>query len=304
MKKILGINISHNCSFAFFKNGILKEYYEEDRFNKIKRFEPPKPFIKKPYDYKVLKKFKNIKFDAVIIASYCREDFLIDKAYVDNILRQVKYKQAKFFYREHHKFHAVSGFYFSKFTKALCIVMDGGGERIIENYPEFQTVESIWEIDNKKIKTYYKHLSNKKTEFFDNPRYREKNIKKEFDVKISNKLVAGKKYTNYLFKAGFKPGEEGQLMGAAAYNDGLNKKILNIAKKAQHENLKESIKLIKKTMTYSDCKNIILSGGCYLNCSNNFKLVKHFPNLNFFVDPIPYDGGTAVGAAYFYENYL
>jgi len=40
-----------------------------------------------------------------------------------------------------------------------------------------------------------------------------------------------------------------------------------------------------------------------LNCSNNFKLVKHFPEYNFFVDPIPYDGGTAVGAAYLYENY-
>ena len=38
--KVLGINISHHCSFAFFEDGVLKEYYEEDRFNKIKNFEP------------------------------------------------------------------------------------------------------------------------------------------------------------------------------------------------------------------------------------------------------------------------
>jgi len=55
-------------------------------------------------------------------------------------------------------------------------------------------------------------------------------------------------------------------------------------------------------MTYSDCKNIILSGGYHMNCANNFKLVKHFPECNFFVDPIANDAGTAVGAAYCYEN--
>ena len=44
-------------------------------------------------------------------------------------------------------------------------------------------------------------------------------------------------------------------------------------------------------------------GGYFLNCSNNFKYVKQFPNLNFFVDPVPHDGGTAIGACIYYENY-
>ena len=95
-------------------------------------------------------------------------------------------------------------------------------------------------------------------------------------------------------------------MGIAAYrnkNTNLDKRILEIAHKAQEETLQERIELIEKALTYSDCKNIILSGGYHLNCSNNFKLVKHFPKLNIFVDPIPYDGGTAVGGGYFYENY-
>ena len=34
------------------------------------------------------------------------------------------------------------------------------------------------------------------------------------------------------------------------------------------------------------------------------KILKHFPKLNIFVDPIPYDGGTAVGIAYYHENYI
>ena len=95
-------------------------------------------------------------------------------------------------------------------------------------------------------------------------------------------------------------------MGIAAYRNkdtGLDKEVLEIAHRAQEETLVDRIKQIERAMTYSNCKNIILSGGYHLNCSNNFKLVKHFPNLNFFVDPIPYDGGTAVGAAYYYANF-
>ena len=94
-------------------------------------------------------------------------------------------------------------------------------------------------------------------------------------------------------------------MGLAAYknkNTSISKSLLNIANKAQEETLEEKINLIKKAKKYSDCKNIILTGGYHLNCLNNFKLVKQFPELNFFVDPIPYDGGTAVGVA-LYEHY-
>ena len=68
-------------------------------------------------------------------------------------------------------------------------------------------------------------------------------------------------------------------MGVAAYknkNTNINKDIIKIANKAQEETLEERIELIKKAQTYSNCKNIILSGGYHLNCSNNFKLVKFF----------------------------
>jgi len=96
-------------------------------------------------------------------------------------------------------------------------------------------------------------------------------------------------------------------MGLAAYADKPIKeelkKIAKMGKHAQEKTLQEAIELIKKAKEYSSCKNIILTGGYHLNCSNNFKLVKSFPELNFFVDPIPYDGGTAVGAALYYENY-
>lgn len=310
MSKILGINISHNCSFAYFEDGVLKEYYEEERFNKIKHFVPPDPFYKK-YKYEGLKKFKDIIFDDVVFISYDRGHPLIEKPYVDNILEQIKFKDFIFYDKEHHLSHAMCGYYFSKFKEAIALVTDGGGERIVNN--NFQTVESIIKIDNNTFRKYYQAATNVREDFWFNDReVQTKYCKKEYknnmvDVKLTNGNIGGMKYIKYLRKAGFNPKEEGQMMGIAAYknkNTNIDKNVLEIAHKAQEETLQERIELIEKALTYSDCKNIILTGGYHLNCANNFKLVKHFSNLNFFVDPIPYDGGTAVGIVYYHENYI
>lgn len=71
----------------------------------------------------------------------------------------------------------------------------------------------------------------------------------------------------------------------------------NIAAKCQLETERQTIRLIQKALDLSGSKNIVLSGGYFLNCVNNFNYLKHFPDVNFFVDPISYDAGTAIGAA-------
>ena len=131
MRKILGINISHNCSFAYFENDSLKEYYEEDRFNKIKNFQPEDSekgnYV---YQYKVLEKFKNINFDMVIFASFDRGYMQIELPIIKHFLKQIKYKKYVFNINNHHIYHAVCGYYFSKFKEAVAVVTDGAGERV------------------------------------------------------------------------------------------------------------------------------------------------------------------------------
>jgi len=51
--------------------------------------------------------------------------------------------------------------------------------------------------------------------------------------------------------------------------------------------------IIKNT----DIRNIILSGGYALNCVTNYFLIKKYPELNFYVEPISHDGGTSIGGA-------
>lgn len=304
IKKTLGVNTSHHCSFAYFENDILKEYYEEDRFNKIKYFDPETAFS--DYKFFVLKKFKDVNFDCVYFSTYDRNNDEWEKnVIVKGILKQLNCKRWVF-NKMHHEHHAITGFYFSKFSEALVLVSDGGGEIIKTShktiYP-YQTMDSIHLVNNK-IKSFYKAASNYRGGEADK---REDYVFKigETDVLLTSKIIGGLKYMEYRFKAGFSSNQEGQLMGLAAYKNkkcGLPRYILNYAHEAQEETLKDRIALIKKARQYSNCKNIVLSGGYHLNCLNNFKLVKHFPELNFFVDPIPYDGGTAVGVA-LHENY-
>lgn len=70
-----------------------------------------------------------------------------------------------------------------------------------------------------------------------------------------------------------------------------------IAYKLQVETFKHTCTLIERAIKLTGKNKIVLSGGYFLNCVNNYKYTKKFPELEFFVDPIPHDAGTAIGAA-------
>ena len=72
----------------------------------------------------------------------------------------------------------------------------------------------------------------------------------------------------------------------------------NICKKIQEETLKHTIFLIKKALNLNKSNNLILSGGYFLNCVNNYRYLDHLPsNINIYIDPLSNDNGTALGAA-------
>lgn len=76
----------------------------------------------------------------------------------------------------------------------------------------------------------------------------------------------------------------------------------NIAKKVQEQTEKQTVRLIQKAIDISGSKNVVLSGGYFLNCVNNYKYLEHFPDVNFFIDPISHDAGTALGAAKWFHH--
>ena len=92
----------------------------------------------------------------------------------------------------------------------------------------------------------------------------------------------------------------GKVMGMASYST-LQDKVWtkhSVAQRLEHDSLEHSCGVIQNAINrLPDVKNIVLSGGYSLNCTNNYKYLQAFPDHQFFVDPIPHDGGTAVGCA-------
>jgi carbamoyltransferase len=105
------------------------------------------------------------------------------------------------------------------------------------------------------------------------------------------------------FIAGIDPDEYDAAMGSRGINTEFNNPTLDfyicasLADKLQTVTFIHTCNLIKKALDITGKNKIVLSGGYFLNCVNNYKYTKAFPNVEFFVDPIAHDAGTAIGAA-------
>ena len=71
----------------------------------------------------------------------------------------------------------------------------------------------------------------------------------------------------------------------------------NLAYHVQSAVEQQMYDLIQKAVDITGETNVVISGGFGLNCVANYKFVKRFPNLKFYIDPIAHDGGTAIGLA-------
>ncbi len=324
--RILAINISHHASIAQITDGNLDLFFEEDRFNKVKQCQPerfPEPrFIS-------IDKHITEKPDYVIFASasrYCPSIkiipyFISDETIMSWFVKQLEEKFGKvrtIFLKEHHLYHAHSAFHFSKLDNAICIVMDGGGARPLEEFNQYIEIESVYTIDKNQCSAKYKCITSADMFYnntvLNNVGYVDQHINPEqldyplrkdnIDYLLTSKFSSGMKFKTFsqVHDMGI---DVGKIMGLASYGNLTGKRVEDLARQLQEESLKDTIELISLATKYSDSKNIILSGGYALNCVNNYHYMKHFPEYNFFVDPAAHDGGTAIGAAlWFYKEIL
>jgi carbamoyltransferase len=336
---ILGINISHDASSCLMEDGNIIYYCEEERLSK-KKHHIPSMHDSKFYGIEKLKKYNIKEIDKLIFVTYGRdnknEDLIISKAIMDKIKKEnISINNYYFNTQEHHLYHAYVGHYLSGFDYSTTIVMDGAGA-YLNSSPRYREVESIYYFDSN-IKTIYKHYSN-----FNIGLDKQLKVNESDDLPktiFSNSYSPGSIFGNFTKALGFKNigADAGKTMGMSSYGklksntiewfdlhkdnyffnintfNELNKTVTaqefnekaNIAKKVQFETKEYTLKIIEKAIKVTQTKNIVLSGGYFLNCVNNYEYIKEFPDINFYVDPIAYDGGTAIGAClYIWHNIL
>ena len=203
---------------------------------------------------------------------------------------------------DHHLFHAALGFYNSGFEDAVCISVDGAGALLNEGYE----VETIYEASY--------------------PSSFEKVYQKLVSQHTVKGMGIGFVYSGVSEYLGFGSLDCGKVMGLAAYGEydpnikpfiidgqidetlwerdpnGINlipyDNIIaeNLAWRCQKDFETYMIGLIDRALEVSN--NIVLSGGCALNCVANYNYLKHLPEgAKLYVEPVSTDAGTAVGMA-------
>lgn len=195
----------------------------------------------------------------------------------------------------HHRAHAAAGYYTSSFSEATILVVDAIGE---------WTTTSIWSGKGK-------------------------NFKRLWSSNYPNSL--GLWYSAMTQRIGLKPNEEEYiLMGMAALGDpakyyfeirktffksadtfklthNLHKGCwwwlpdedleynADVAAATQKIFEEEYEKLVLLSKKLNNSNNLVLMGGCSLNCVANSKISKHYHNL--WIMPNPGDAGSSLGAA-------
>lgn len=327
----LGIHIGHDRCAALVKNGELQASLAQERIDRIKHSdssEIPYQAIDAIFDYCQIT-VDMIDYIAFTFSSV--NAYELKQYYFEELTSHYPKGSFEVIPVSHHLAHAESAFCTSDFTKALILVADGGGD----NHGLMTEAESLYMGVNNSVyplEARYQippiNTINKKQSYI----YPFMN--KEL---LHNPISIGRKYEQITYMLGFKWGQCGKTMGLASYGKSiqdyshlqidsfnfdlqfgtliqeiyarylesglryyefLHNEAANIAKTVQE--LTEALLsgLIKYITQKYGIYDVCLSGGTFLNCMLNHKLLENIPNLRLHICPASSDDGQAVGAAF------
>jgi carbamoyltransferase len=330
---IIGVNRGHNSAVCLIKNGEILFHTEDERLSRIKYHKYPFSTFQKIPQY--VNKYDNLCVTGLTSLINCDSTNYARDIFSEHLasLGPTFYNCETRVYdlgKSHHEMHAACSFYNSGFKKAICIVIDDAGSEI---YFEMNK-ELKYGRENTSTFTfeypYVCNLVHKKVYYPDKITKTNLDEKYEFSKNISESSAFG--HTSKLF--GYSVLDAGKIMGMASYgksdknipniivdekvrndifcSNDLNNVWINfdyikkndfqkranwsfqLQKQTQENVLKYILKMIHKT----GIKNVCVSGGYFLNCVANYYIKKNLPkNINFYVEPLSSDAGTAMGAA-------
>lgn len=234
----------------------------------------------------------------------------------------------------HHLCHAYSALYFSPFEESIIVVADGIGShgdayKKCLNDSKQEAASQVGKKDFESVSVYLQKGSELKLIKKIWGKYNEHLYKDVFlNDGLGSYFAAA---ANYLFGSW---AEAGKVMGLSAYGDDIAKpesiieylkgelskpRTLYKGKKAfdgqPEESFKRSATISKVLQRYFEdyvldlvtklksehpkIKDIIMTGGCALNCLTTSKIVDSNLFDQVFVPPCPNDEGISIGAAYF-----
>lgn len=323
---ILGINPFHNGSACVLSDGEVIYFLEEERLSRYKKDANP---------YRVILDIINkYPIDEIVLAGINSNDVQLNYSSEDPFIALIRkfnipIKKVTHLSDNHHLCHLYHSLYNSGFSQSLGIVIDGGGSQINTPTSSYIETDSIYNIQNLSPDRIYRNEINNDPKFPSIP----VNIATAFNIvseKLGFKLGEEGKVMGLSSYGNSNP-KVPILFNKSSTSDPLILGEKNTSKWREWyfniENFSKDyfwhkspleITDLEKDLAWriqNDCQevvknyikeytqktnntNVICSGGYFLNCVSNYYLIKEFPNLNFYFEPISHDGGTAIGAAY------
>ena len=316
--KIVGFHSGHDSSYSILEDGVPTVHNELERFNRRKNSvaNSIEFFLENEKD------FDDIKYMVTH-----RTGGMVDNKYMDSFNKCqdiIEKNGGELYIIGHHQSHAANAFFTSNFEEALIVTIDGGGidhpdgslhkkSHIDTHTNALITCTTFWSGKDNKIKPL-KMISNGvinlgkdwsmcTSKIFGLGTWRDPRGDQAGTVMGMAALGNPDKYMSYF---------ENKLTSGFFENDGNGSIDFDYLKKEADKKeqnrfdisaslQKETEKVIKRLLTpYIEehkPKNLCLSGGVSLNCVSIGKMLDWFPDVNIFVDPIPYDAGLSLGSS-------
>jgi carbamoyltransferase len=295
--KILTIPILlHDSSITIIDDGKITSYKMEERFSRKKH---------DCYFGKILNLLDKTQiFDYVLIVKHTLEEYTYPIKHIFKLLEDIIYDKILILDDTHHLYHSYCGFYNSKFDEALCFSLDGTGAVLSGNNLE---LESIYYLNKNGISKEILKKTRKFKVYFE-----DKNIIEHYNRIPYEDQTVVEKFVLYSYKINYNVLDgPGKVMGLAQYKNHKEKlqypyntkewkERVNAAYELQQETQNHVLSLIQKYTEETGVKNVVISGGYGLNCVANYHYLKNLKDINLYIDPICFDAGISIGAAYYH----
>lgn len=316
---VLGISgaLNHDAALSVIEDGNILFASHTERYSKKKNDSAINPMIVdevlrhgKPdviawYEKPTLKKLRQFKAGQYNLAFDISE---MPKRYIyDNFPRL---KGIPIEYQSHHYTHAASGYFTSKYNDAAVVVIDSIGE--------FETL-TIWEGNEQQLtKRYTQGYPNSVGLFYSAMTHR-LGLKPQEDEYILMGMAAygnphrnykGKSLVNHLIDSlDIKIGDNTRSnYKIVSFGENLHRGCRWILSELQTEQDLFDLaaatqcvyeKILFATMTHAkklvNSKNLVIMGGCALNCSANSDITRMWDSV--WIMPNPGDAGSCIGAS-------
>ncbi len=243
--------------------------------------------------------------------------WLKQKLWTKELLKKDLGYEGEVIFPEHHESHAASAFFPSPYQEAAFLTIDGvgewntttfgvGKENQIEIRGNLDFPHSLGLLYS--AFTYYTGFKVNSGEYkvmglapYGEPKYVDVIMNELLDLKEDGSFRMNMKYFNYCVGLTMTNKKFDKLFGGPARKpeSRLTQREMDLARSVQDVTEEIMLRMARYVHQQSGQKNLVLAGGCALNCVANGRILREGPFQNIWIQPAAGDAGGAVGAALF-----